>query len=315
MEDLIPATYPTPSENPVICYLATLGSEKSRRSMVGALEVIAHLATNGRCNAYTMPWHQLRPQHTAAIRAALAERYNVSTANHKLAALRSVLKQCWRLSLLDAETYARCVDLPAVRGSTLPRGRMLGVGEIRALFEACAQDHSPAGRRDAALIAVLAGGGLRRAEIVALNVADFDPETGALTVSGKGGKARVTYATNGSLLAIEQWLEIRGTEPGALFNPVNKGGRIDPRRVTDQSVYNVLRKRGKQAGLKNFTPHDLRRTFASELLDHGADTSLVQKLLGHSNPQTTMKYDKRPEAAKKKAAELLYLPFVPHEPA
>jgi len=248
MNDLIPTTYPQPTGNPVICYLATLGSEKSRRSMLAALEIIADLATTGRCNAYNMPWYLLRPQHTAAVRAALAERYNPTSANHKLAALRSVLRQCWRLGLLDAETYARCADLPAVKGSALPRGRMLSLGEMRTLFETCAEDHSTAGRRDAALITVLAGAGLRRAEIVALDMADFDAETGALTVrSGKGRKARITYAANGCLLALEQWLEIRGTEPGPLFCPVSKGGQISLRRMTDQAVYIVLRKRGKQA--------------------------------------------------------------------
>ncbi|MFH1743446.1 MAG: site-specific integrase [bacterium] len=313
MYELTPATYPKPDENPVNCYLSTLGSKDSRRSMVCALQTIAEIATGGRCDAFSLPWHRLKPQHTAAIRAQLAERYSPATTNHALTALRSVLKQCWRLGLIDVETRSRCCDLPPVKGETLPRGRMLTTGEIRALFEACANDHTPAGRRDAAVIAVLAGGGLRRSELVSLDLSDFNPEIGALTVrAGKGGKGRISYATNGALYAVEEWLEVRGVEPGPLFCPVNKGRKITLRRMTSQSVYNAMQKRGAEADLQAFSPHDLRRTFASELLDRGADTSLVQKLMGHSSPQVTVKYDRRPEQAKRTAAELLHLPFVHH---
>ncbi|MFH1738098.1 MAG: tyrosine-type recombinase/integrase [bacterium] len=313
MYELAPATYPKPDENPVNCYLSTLGSEDSRRSMVCALQTIAVIATGGRCDAFSLPWHRLKPQHTAAIRARLAGRYSPATANHALTALRSVLKQCWRLGLIDVETRSRCCDLPPVKGETLPRGRMLTTGEIRALFETCANDHTPAGRRDAAIIAVLAGGGLRRSELVSLDLSDFDPETGALTVrAGKGGKGRISYATNGALYAMEEWLEVRGVEPGPLFCPINKGGKINLRRMSAQSVYNALQKRGTEAGLQPFSPHDLRRTFVSELLDNGADVSMVQQLAGHANVTTTQKYDRRPERAKQKAAELICLPFVPH---
>ena len=109
---------------PVAVYLAGLAAG-SRRTMLGALDTIAALATDGRADARSFPWQQLRHEHTAAIRAALAERYAMTTANKALAALRGVLKACWRLGLIDGETYQRAVDVPAVRGETLPRGRSL----------------------------------------------------------------------------------------------------------------------------------------------------------------------------------------------
>jgi site-specific recombinase XerD len=80
--------------------------------------------------------------------------------------------------------------------------------------------------------------------------------------------------------------------------------------MTDQAILLILRRRATQAKVAAFTPHDLRRSFVSDLLDAGADMVTVQKLAGHANVQTTARYDRRGEEAKKRAAELLRVPFV-----
>ncbi len=240
----------------------------------------------------------------------LAERYSHATANKTLAALRGVLRESWRLGQVDAETYHRAADLKGIRGYTLPRGRALSAGEIRGLFGACADDPTPAGRRDAAIFALLYGAGLRRAEVVALDLADYEADGGALTIRGaKGRKDRLAYATNGSALALEAWLAVRSSDPGPLFHPINKGGRIQRRRMTSQAVFNMVRKRASQAQVPTFSPHDLRRSFISDLLDVGADISTVQHLAGHASVSTTATYDRRGEAAKRRASEMLAVPF------
>ena len=217
---------------------------------------------------------------------------------------------------MSAENYSRAVDLKGIRYQTLPRGRALSSGEIKALFEACA-DGTKAGVRDAALLAVLYAGGLRRSESVGLDLSHYQPEDGALTVrQGKGRKDRIVYASNGSKDALEDWISLRGREAGAMFCPVNKGDRIIPRRMTDQAVLGIVRKRGEEAGVASFSPHDLRRSHITDLLEKGADISTVQRLAGHSNISTTVRYDLRPESAKRKAAALLFVPYrrATHDP-
>jgi len=295
------------TDHPVAVYLASLAAG-SRRAMRGALETIAAIASDERSDASTFPWSAMRHEHVAAIRAGLAERYAAATANRMLAALRGVLRSCWRLGLLDKETLDRAIDVPSVRGSTLPKGRSVSSGEMRAIFAAC--DCSSAGRRDAALLSLLYGGGLRRAEVVALNVGDLDVDTGELTVHGKGGRERLVHMTNGGLQAVLDWLDVRGTVDGPLLPPVLKGGRIQiGRRMTAQAVYERLRRLGAAAGVAAFSPHDLRRTFVSDLLDAGADISTVQQLAGHAQVTTTQRYDRRPERVKRRAAEMLHVPY------
>ncbi len=126
IDDGPPANMPR-TDNPVAVYLAGL-SAGSRRTMLGALDTMAGLAAGGRADARSFPWHELRHQHTAAIRSRLAEQYSAATANKMLAALRGVLKAAWRLGLMDGETYHRAVAVTSVKGCVLPKGRSLTAG-------------------------------------------------------------------------------------------------------------------------------------------------------------------------------------------
>lgn len=310
MNDLI-LTQPIPADrNPAAVYIASLEADTGRRTQAQALRIVAGILTNGNAaDPMEIDWASLRYQHTAAIRVRLAEAYRPATANKILSALRGTLREAWRLGLMSADDLQRAIDLKPVKGETLPAGRELSQGEILALMHACSQDPTPAGTRDAAVIALMYAAGLRRDEVVRLNLDDYDPETGALVIHGKRNKDRSAYLTNGAAEAMRDWLAIRGTEPGGLFLAINKGGKIHGGKLTSQAIYNALFKRAQEADVKAFSPHDLRRTFISHLLDKGADLATVSKMAGHADPKTTARYDRRPEDAKRKAASLLHVPY------
>ena len=309
---VLPAVMTSADQNPVTVYLASLTSELSRRTMTQVLNAIAYLLTNGRQDAQALHWAALRFQHTAAIRAQLSERHKPATVNKMLSALRGVLKTAYNLGQITPDDFQKASNFKAVKGETIPKGRDLKSGEVIALSEACKADSSPAGKRDRAMIAVLYTCGLRRAELAALAIEDVDRDSGKITIQrGKGRKSRIVWATNGALTALQTWLAVldaTGITTGALFGMIGRHKVPTGEQMTTQAVYVMLKKRARQAGVKDFSPHDLRRTFVSDLLDRGADIVTVQHLAGHASPTTTARYDRRGEETKKKAANLLHFP-------
>ena len=133
---------------------------------------------------------------------------------------------------------------------------------------------------------------------------------GYLAGFGEGNRQRIVYATGGGAAALAAWLKQRGGHDGALLAPVNKGRAVQPRPMSAQALTYRLKARCREAGvIPSCSPHDLRRTFVSELLDDGADIAAVQRLAGHQSPTTTSRYDRRGERVKKKAAEMLVVPY------
>ena len=277
--------------------------------MRGSLNAIAAMLTSGRSDARTLDWSKLRYQHTAAVRAVLIENYSPATANKMLSALKRVLLEARKLDLMLESDYKLAIDLGRIPVSKGLRGRALNLKEIAALMQVCHNDSTPTGVRDAALLAILRATGLRRREVVNLEIFDFDQDTGAIVVrNGKGGKDRTVYLSTGARSVVKNWLRSRGDTPGPLLCPISRGKRILMRHLTSQAVLFILNKRGEEAGIASFSTHDLRRTFISDLLDAGVDIVTVQRLAGHNDPATTSRYDRRGEAVLRQAAELLDLP-------
>jgi site-specific recombinase XerD len=205
----------------------------------------------------------------------------------KVSALRRYFRWLVRTGRLDHDPSA---SLSAPRGeSRLPR--VLHQDEVNALLEeppALVHEDPPAVRaRDDAVLEVLYGSGLRVSELCGLGPADLDLERGRATVWGKGDKQRVVPLSAPSVLALRAWLagpraELlqEGTPPDALF--VNQRGR----RLTPRDVRRILDRRATNPT----HPHALRHTFATHLLDGGADLRAVQELLGHADLATTQRY-------------------------
>jgi site-specific recombinase XerD len=293
--------------NPVDVYLARLGSG-SRRGMNEALGTIATFLSGGTVGPNETDWASIRYHDTFAVRGWLVNKYAPNTAKRMLAALRGVLKECWRLGMIPYEEFAKASDIAPVHGESEPSGRALGDEELGKLFDACHTDATPAGIRDGAILGLLYGLGLRRAELVALDFNDYNREQGIVAVHGKGNKPRLGYAMERVKTLLDAWLQIRGDWGGPMFCPINKGGVISQGRFTPQGLALVVKKRATGANVETFSCHDLRRSFITHLLSSGADISTVQRLAGHRQVTTTVLYDRRGEDAKVQAAKLLAIP-------
>ncbi|HSL82582.1 MAG TPA: tyrosine-type recombinase/integrase [Thermoanaerobaculia bacterium] len=296
------------SDNPATVYLESL-SPGSYWAVRHSLETIAEILAGEDADPWTFPWHELRYQHTARVRRELVHRYAPATVNKMLSSLRGVLKNAWRLGMMDADTYQRASAVENLRAKVQPKGEAVGQDELAALFQVCSEDPSPAGRRDAAMFATLYGGGLRRAELCGLDLADFDPEDCSLTVrAGKGRRDRTVYLPELVCQHLKAWIEVREDEPGPLFGPVRMTGEVPISRLRGESLWYVLKRRQRQAGLKGITPHGFRRQYITSMLEAGVDLLTVQELVGHANAVTTARYDLRRESARRVAARSLALP-------
>lgn len=297
-----------PDQNPAMVYLASLPAKSGRNTQAQVIKVMAALLGG---SIHTIEWGRLRYAHTIALKTRILDAgYSPASARKFLCAIRGTLKAARKLGQISAEECANAIDLGRVGGTSLPAGRLVLDEEIAKIFHVCLEDPKPTGPRDAALFAILFGCGLRREEIVNLDFADYRPAEQALTVHGKRGKDRIAYVVNGTAEALNDWITVRGVAPGPLFLAVSQSGVIrQEHRLSPQAVYNVIYKRLGQAGLEKFSPHSLRRSFCSRLLDAGVDIAVVSKLAGHSNIQTTALYDRRGETSKRAGALLVEIPY------
>lgn len=312
--------------SPAITYLASL-SAGSRPTAEAALHEIAAFLSGGELDGFQLPWGALRYEHTTAVRTFLlsrpgrdGERALPTTVRKKLSFLRGVLKEAWRLRQIDGDAYHRAIDLPRVRGSSAREGRSLASAELRELLRVCDEDASPAGARDAALLVIGYGGGLRRVEIAGLDLADVLRLSRVRIRKGKGGKQGYQPLPPSTVPRIEAWLAVRGRQPGPLWLPVRKNGRIawtelseaeqrrrgeQWRRLSLRAVSRIIDKRRAQAGLEPFRVHDLRRSFITHVLEQTGDLAQAQRLARHNDPKTTALYDRRHEESDRGAVRLL----------
>lgn len=203
-----------------------------------------------------------------------------STIERKISTLRSFFRFLGRKSIAF-KNPASAVPLPK-KPKRLPR--FLTVDEADALMVSV-DKKSPHAKRDTAILELLYSSGLRIAEVHAVNVEDLDLFKKVVRVTGKGNKERVVPVGRKALTATENLLSETGTVKGPLF--MSKPGR----RLSLRTLYDIIVRHGVKSGIfKHLTPHMLRHTFATHLLDGGADLRSIQEMLGHSSLSTTEKY-------------------------
>ena len=213
--------------------------------------------------------------------------YARSTIARRLACLRSFFRYCSREGIVDANP-AKALRTPRA-GRKLPH--FLSTEQVARLLETPSADEI-LGIRDRAMLETMYSGGLRVAELVAINVDEWDRDADVIRVVGKGRKERLSPVGTYAAAALGRWLSVRrpaqdGTSDDQRAMFLNRFGK----RLTTRSVGRMLEKHIKQAGLDAITsPHTLRHSFATHLLDGGADLRSVQELLGHKSLTTTQIY-------------------------
>jgi integrase/recombinase XerC len=249
-----------------------------RRDVTRALDLAAGAGRPVRAEQWdrALLERALRELHRAGLAAASASR--------ALAAWRSFSRFCVRRGVIERDP-SRLLPFPR-RPRRLPR--TLPEGELaRALDGLLGADAALV--RDRALIEIAYSSGLRLSELVGINHGDLDPATGVLRVRGKGRRERLVPVGRTALAALRRYLEGAGRAHAARDEPVfvNASGT----RLSGRTVQRVVRRRlGQLAGGLGVTPHALRHSFASHLLDHGADLRAIQELLGHRSLSSTQIY-------------------------
>jgi len=286
------------NKNPAKQYLLSLESVNSRTTMLSLLNRSVNIISP---NATTdnFDWSLLSIETVLLVRESLSsKKMSPATMNTYLSALKGVAKECWRLKIIDIESYSLIKELKRSKGSRISKSRSLSLVELNALLDHCMEQEGVIALRDATVIALSYGAGLRRHEAANLQLRNYKKSKQTIHTIGKGNKERINSLNNRVLDILECWIGERGNKPGALFTRILKNGKITNKSITGQSVYNIIIRRYKEAGLSKLTPHDLRHSYATNLLDAGVDILIVQELLGHANLETTKIYDHRTDKKK-----------------
>ena len=226
-----------------------------------------------------------------ALRRFLAElrskNYSKRTIARKLASLRSFFKFLYR------EGYIKTNPISAIQTPKLEKKLpvFLDVNKVVRLIQS-PPDNNTRGLRDRAILETLYSTGARVSELVGLDIGDVDFISGVIKVLGKGSKERIVPIGEPAIAAIRRYIDKRGQGPAARNKDkdavfLNKSDR----RLTDRSVRRIIDKYIRLCSItEHISPHSLRHSFATHLLDRGADLRSVQELLGHMNLSTTQIY-------------------------
>lgn len=217
-----------------------------------------------------------------------------STRKRRVVAARNLHRHLAEEGVVDSDAGADVAPPPAARG--LPKA--LAEDDVAALIDSVT-GHEPVDRRDRAILETLYGTGVRISELVGMSLRDLDLHDGFARVIGKGDKERIVPVVGAAAAALDAWIDVDGR--GAML-PARGGSRTDADavflnqrggRLSRQGAWLVLQRRAGLVGLADrVSPHVLRHSCATHLLDHGADIRAVQELLGHVSISTTQLYTK-----------------------
>jgi integrase len=294
---------------PAAAYLASLGPG-SRRTMHQALRMMAEILAGPGADPMRVRWERVRRPDALRLRAALQDKLAPATANKALSALRGVLRAARDLGLMAEADFQTAASVELVKAKVPGPARPVTQETIAALFDACAASSGAAGHRDAALLAVFLCSGMRRAEAAILDVSDYDPKAGRLHIRGERPENdRIVELPKAARNAVADWLGVRTAQPGPLLLPVDRGGIIRFRRMTDQAIYDIFGRLAARAGEPGLTLRDLRRAYVVSLIRAGKPLEDVQYLVGHASWFTTAAYGSMLEDTGASSYDIQRMPY------
>ena len=267
--------------NPITEYLRPL-KLSSRRSMEGCLVRAASILAPG-VPIDRFAWHLLTIEATLEVRKELSETLRPSTINVVLCALRGVIRAAHDLELTRSDASYRALDVPGVAETKTACGRVLADEEVRRLLDACDANTSE-GCRDAAVLALLFGCALRRAEVTNAEVGDVDASTGTLTV--RAGASRVISVPKDAMRLLLRWIKKSGRASGPLiisFSVANRGDRIG-------WCGGILAAIARRANVSDVCHADARCTAITRLFAAGVHELEIHRFSGHAEIDTTLRY-------------------------
>jgi len=291
------------SSNPVEAYTLSLNSLLSAKQAKISLEIFCEFLFETRdfnkCN-----WSNIDYIAILRFMRELDSKSRAhTTINTYLTFIKGVAAECWKQEIISLENYIRIKSIKCRKGVRRVAGRALEPYEIKKLKTFFSQSKTNKSTRDCAIFALACCAGLRREEISKLNIEDITGN--GVIVSGKGNKTRLVHLfgyvktiTNNLILKSQQ-------KKGALFTHIDRADNFNHKRLSVHGVHYSIMTLRDNVKIKHFTMHDLRRTFATTLLDVGADRFAVQRLMGHSSLVTTELYDRRGEKSQIEAIKLL----------
>ena len=215
-----------------------------------------------------------------------------STINVRLAAVRRLAYEASDTGLLSPELAAGIRRVKGAKRLGVRIGNWLSVEQSKTLLDGLPSG-SLRGKRDHAILALLLGCGLRRAELVGLGTKDFQVREEHWVIAdliGKGKHIRTVPVPVWAKRAVDEWTTAAGISGGTIFRRVSRLGKIWGNGITPKAIWHIVKGAAKRAGIKDLAPHDLRRTCARLCHLAGGELEQIQFLLGHASVQTTERY-------------------------
>lgn len=290
-------------KNPALLYLFSLDSEVTRRN--------SHYTLNRLCKILdpesdynSFDWSSLNYQIVLTLRKKLVDdNFNKGSINTYISVIKGVCRECYSLGLMTYEANNKIQCIKRIKNQRFPSGRSLTPKEISNIIDKCFQQKTTTGIRNAAIVAIAYGAGLRALEIAGLKLNQL--QNNGIRIVGKGNKERFNPLNPKTIDLLNPWLDIHPRTSEYMFLFLKKCGTPTNRKLSPMGVSDTFKRLRNSINHKSFTSHDLRRSYATNLLGSGVDVITVQKLMGHTNLETTLRYDYRGDEAKEAAIKRL----------